>query len=58
MLAYGFELARYYVELDAYPRLMAYWGRLRARPAYARAMARDGVQDIYARDFYPVPEEE
>jgi glutathione S-transferase len=28
-----------------------------ARAAYIRAKARDGVQDIYARDFYPVPEE-
>jgi glutathione S-transferase len=58
MLAYGFELARYYVDLDAYPRLMAYWDGLRARPAYVRAKARDGVQDIYAQDFYPVPEED
>jgi len=57
MFAYGFELACYYVDLDAYPRLMAYWARLRARPAYARAKARDGAQDIYAQDFYPVPEE-
>ncbi|MBE0452242.1 glutathione S-transferase family protein [Roseovarius autotrophicus] len=57
MFGYGFELARYYVDLDAYPRLMAYWERLRARPAYGRAKARDGEQDIYARDFYPVPEE-
>ena len=58
MFAYGFELARYYVGLDAYPRLVAYWARLRARPAYARAKARDGEQDMYAQDFYPVPEEE
>lgn len=57
MFGYGFELARYYVDLDAYPRLVAYWERLRARPAYIRAKARDGVQDIYAQAFYPVPEE-
>ena len=57
MFAYGFELARYYVDLDAYPRLMAYWDRLRARPAYRRAKARDGKQDIYEQEFYPVPEE-
>lgn len=56
MFAYGFELARFYVDLDAYPRLMAYWTRLRARPAYLRAKARDGEQDIYAQAFYPVPE--
>ena len=57
MFGYGFELARYYVDLEQYPRLIAYWGRLRARPGYARAKARDGAQDIYAQDFYPVPEE-
>ena len=56
MFGYGFELARYYVDLDAYPRLVTYWERLRARPAYIRAKARDGVQDIYAQEFYPVPE--
>ncbi|MGR3460962.1 MAG: glutathione S-transferase family protein [Roseovarius sp.] len=57
MFAYGFELARYYVDLDQYPRLMVYWDGLRARPAYRRAKARDGEQDIYAQEFYPVPEE-
>jgi glutathione S-transferase len=57
MFGYGFELARYYVDLDQYPRLMAYWARLRARPAHIRAKARDGEQDIYAQEFYPVPEE-
>jgi glutathione S-transferase len=58
MFGYGFELARYFVELDAYPRLVAYWERLRARPACRRARARDGEQDMFGQDFYPVPEEE
>ena len=57
MFAYSFELARYYVDLSQYPRLMAYWDGLRARPAYVRAKARDGKQDIYTQDFYPVPED-
>jgi glutathione S-transferase len=57
MFAYGFELARYYVDLSQFPRLTSYWDGLRARPAYARAKARDGVQDIYLQDFYPVPED-
>jgi len=55
MFAYTFELARFYLDLSHYPRLMAYRDRLRARPAYIRAKARDGEQDIYAQDFYPVP---
>jgi glutathione S-transferase len=58
MFGYGFELARYFVELDAYPRLVAYWERLRAPPACRRAWARDGEQDMFGQDFYPVPEEE
>ena len=56
MFAYGFELARYYVHFDEFPRLTAYWDRLKARPAYQRAKARDGEQDLYDRDFYPLPE--
>jgi glutathione S-transferase len=57
MFAYSFELARYYVDLSQFPHLMSYWEGLRARPAYVRAKARDGDQDIYAQDFYPVPED-
>ncbi|SIS70234.1 glutathione S-transferase [Roseivivax lentus] len=56
MFAYGFELARYYVQMAQFPALMAYWDRLRARPGYIAAKARDGVQDLYDRDFYPLPE--
>lgn len=56
MFAYGFELARYYVRFDDFPRLTAYWDRLKARPGYQRAKTRDGEQDIYAQDFYPLPE--
>jgi len=57
MFAYSFELGRYYVDLSQFPHLMSYWEGLRARPAYVRAKARDGEQDIYAQDFYPVPED-
>ncbi len=56
MFAYGFELARYYVHFDGFPRLTAYWDRLKARPAYQRAKARDGKQDLYDREFYPLEE--
>jgi glutathione S-transferase len=57
MFAYTFELARYYVDLSQFPRLMAYRDGLCARPAHIRAKARDGQQDIYAQDFYPIPED-
>ena len=58
MLSYGFELARYYVRMEEFPALMDYWERLKARPAYIAAKARDGEQDLYDRDFYPLPGEE
>lgn len=58
MYAYGFELACRYVHLDQFPALTAYWDRLKARPAYQRAKARDGEQDIYDQDFYPLPEKQ
>ncbi|WP_372605061.1 glutathione S-transferase family protein [Actibacterium sp.] len=56
MLAYGFVLADRYVRVGDYPELQAYWDRCKARPAYQRAAARDGVQDFFDRDFYPLPE--
>ena len=56
MFAYGFELARYYVRFEEFPNLTAYWDRLKAREGYQRAKARDGEQDLYDRDFYPLPE--
>lgn len=58
MYAYGFKLARRYVHLDEFLVLSAYWDRLKARPAYQRAKARDGEQDLYDQDFYPLPEKQ
>jgi glutathione S-transferase len=55
MFSYGFLLARYYVKFDPYPKLSAYWARLQERPAYQKAEARDGEQDLYDQDFYPLP---
>ncbi|SNR42669.1 glutathione S-transferase family protein [Puniceibacterium sediminis] len=55
MMGFNLFAAPYYVHLDAYPGLMAYRGRISARPAYSRARARDGEQTFYTRDFYPVP---
>lgn len=57
-IMYGFNLfaARYYVDMSQFPALQAYWQRLKARPAFARAVAREGEQRFYEQDFYPVPE--
>lgn len=57
MLGFNLFAAPYYVPLDPFPKLRAYRDRLVARPAYQTARAKDGAQDFYTRDFYPVPEE-
>lgn len=57
MMGFNLNAAPFYVHMDPYPVLCAYKSRLEARPAYKAAMARDGKQEFYTRDFYPVPEE-
>ena len=56
MMGFNLFAAPYYVKLDPFPGLRAYRARLEARPAFRGARARDGEQDFYTRDFYPVPE--
>ena len=57
-IMYGFNMfaAPFYVRLDPFPRLAAWKARMEAMPSFRRAAAREGEQDFYARDFYPVPE--
>lgn len=57
-LMFGFNLRAvpYFVHLDPWPRLQAYKARMEARPAFQRALAKDGAQEFYDRDFYAVPE--
>lgn len=56
MMGFNLFAAPYYVKLDPFSKLRAYKERLEARPAYQAARARDGEQDFYVKDFYPVPE--
>ncbi|PRX37760.1 glutathione S-transferase [Meinhardsimonia xiamenensis] len=56
MMGFNLFAAPYYVKLDPFPKLRAYRARLEARPAYQRAREKDGEQDFYEKDFYPVPE--
>jgi glutathione S-transferase len=50
-------MSRHFVTLDGYPALAAWWARISARPAYARAAPQPGQARLYARDFYaPLPE--
>lgn len=60
-VGYGVMLARRFVPVDEVPALAAYHQRLSARPAFARALARDlppgGTGRIYTQDFYEVPDD-
>ena len=56
MMGFNLFAAPYYVPMAEFPRLNAYRERMEARPAYRRAVAREGPQRFYAQDFYPVPE--
>lgn len=56
MMGFTLFAAPFFVPLDGLPRVAAYKARIEARPAHARAVARDGPQRFYDRAFYPVPE--
>lgn len=56
MMGFNLFAVPYYVKMEGFPRLGTYRQRLQTRPAYRRARGRDGEQDFYIRDFYPVPE--
>ena len=56
MFGFNLRAVPYFVRLDPWPRLQAYKARMEARPAFQRALAKDGAQEFYDRDFYPVPE--
>ena len=56
MMGSNLHSAPYYVRLDEFPELEKYWRRLSTRNGFKRASERDGKQDFYDRDFYPIPE--
>ncbi|MBW6507139.1 MAG: glutathione S-transferase, partial [Rhodobacteraceae bacterium] len=55
-VSYGAMIGSRFVSLEGLPRVRAWLARLAARPAFGRALARDGVSQIYTREFYPAPE--
>lgn len=57
MMGFNLFAAPYYVRMEPYPTLRAYWDRLQARPGFQQAAAIEGPQRFYARDFYEVPDE-
>ncbi|SDX19765.1 glutathione S-transferase family protein [Roseicitreum antarcticum] len=57
-LGYGVMIGARFVDYAGLPQVAAYLARLRARPGFQRALARDGVPQIYRADFYPPPARE
>ena len=55
-VGYGVLTARRFLPAGILPALDAYAARMRDRPAFARAAARDGVPQLYLKDSYPVPD--
>ena len=55
-VAYGMIIGQRFVDLQKFPAVSDYFGRLKSRPAYQIAEAKDGDPVIYKQDFYPPPE--
>jgi glutathione S-transferase len=55
-IGYGLHVGRRFVPPGLLPGVAAYYERLAARPAFARALADDGPPEIYRRDFYEAPD--
>ena len=55
MLGFNIDAVFRYVRADGFPNLVAYRDRMRARPAYQAAKAKEGADTIYTQDFYEVP---
>lgn len=56
MMGFNLFAAPFYVDMAAFPKVAAYAARIAARPAYQRAITREGPQRFYRQDFYPVPD--
>ncbi|MBU3030703.1 glutathione S-transferase family protein [Paracoccus sp. XHP0099] len=55
MLGFNIDALFRFVPIADYPHLAGYRERMGARPAYRRALVRAGGDEIYAQDFYEVP---
>jgi glutathione S-transferase len=56
-MGYSALTARRFVRLDALPAVSAWLERIAARPAFRRAVVRDGAAEIYTREFYEAPDD-
>lgn len=56
MMGFNLFAVPFFVDLDPFPAVRAYIERIGARSAYQAVLAKEGPQQFYAQDFYPVPE--
>ena len=54
MLSYNLMAAGHFVRMEKFPALRAYKARIEARPAYRRAMEKNGTPAFYKQEFYEV----
>jgi len=45
-----------YVQLAAFPKVLAYTQRLQARPSFQKTLTPEGGEKLYHQDFYPLPD--
>ncbi|MCY4304878.1 MAG: glutathione S-transferase family protein [Aestuariivita sp.] len=55
MMGFNLFCAKYFIDMEQFENLTAYRSRIDERPAYQRACKKDGEQDFYKQDFYPIP---
>lgn len=55
-LGQALYMAKHFVNLEAFPRVAAYYQRLAARAAFQRALPREGEALLYAKHYYEVPD--
>ncbi|SNT74490.1 glutathione S-transferase family protein [Paracoccus seriniphilus] len=56
MMGFNIEALFRFLSEGDYPAVVAYRDAMMARPAYQRALARGGEDEIYTRDFYELPD--
>lgn len=55
MFGFNVRAMTHFLPAADYPAIMAWWDRMRARPACARALEREGG-DLFDKDFYEIPD--
>jgi glutathione S-transferase len=56
MLGFNIDAMFRFVRPESFPAIVAYRDRVKARPAYQRALAKAGGDAIYTQDFYELPD--